>query len=89
MPRLPSVVRSANGVGDQAEQHADAGGAEAPVPADRFAQRAGDDLAEEGAGVDAHVEDREAGVAPRAAFGIQIADDRRDVRLEQTRCRSR
>jgi hypothetical protein len=33
--------------------------------------------------VDAHVEDREAGVATRAAFGIQVTDDGGDVRLEQ------
>ena len=30
--------RRANGVGDQADQHADASGAEAPMPADRFTQ---------------------------------------------------
>ena len=40
---------------------------------------------DERADVDPHVEDREAGVAARAAFGIQVADDRRDVRLEQAR----
>ena len=67
----------------QADEHADAGRAEAPVPADALAEEAGDERRDERADVDAHVEDREAGVAPRAAFRIQIADDRRDVRLEQ------
>ena len=38
---------------------------------------------DEGAEVDAHVEDREAGVAPGAVVGVEIADDRADVGLEQ------
>ena len=36
------------------------------------------------ADVDAHVVDRKSRVAARAALGIQVADDRADVRLQQT-----
>ena len=39
--------------------------------------------AEERAEVDAHVEDREAGITTRAAFRIELRDDGADVRLQQ------
>ena len=61
----------------QAQQHEHAGGAEAPVPAHLLAQEAAEQLADEGAEVDAHVEDREAGIA------VQRTDHRADVRLQQ------
>ena len=51
---------------------------------DHFAEGARDQLAEEGAGVDSHVEDREAGVAARTTFRIQVTNDGRNVRLEQS-----
>src|SRR5436305_538089 len=54
------------------------------MPADFLAEYAGDDLSEEAAGVDSHVEDRESCVASRTAFGVEVTDDRRDVRLEET-----
>ena len=85
-------------VHDHAEGHADARRAEAPMPAvrrveppsaqhhpERFAlcepadhQRRG-----EGAQVDAHVEEREAGVASRIAVRVEPADERTDARLEE------
>ena len=67
----------------EAEEHPDAGRAESVVPADGLTEEAGDDLTHEGAEVDAHVEDREAGIAACAALGVEVTDDRRDVRLEQ------
>src|SRR5690606_34218649 len=69
----------------ETDDHADTGRTEAPVPADLLTQEPRDELAEEGTDVDAHVEDREARVAALAAFRIQVPDNRRDVRLEQTR----
>ena len=56
---------------------------ESEMPVDGFAEVAADQRAEEPADVDAHVVDREAGIAPRAAFRIQIADNGADVRLQQ------
>ena len=56
-----------------------AGGAEAPVPADLLAEVAADEGADEGAEVDPHVEDGEAGVAPRVARAVELAHDRADV----------
>ncbi len=73
----------ARAVGEDTDQHSETGDAKAPVPAHALAQVAGKERGEEGAGVDPHVEDGEAGVATGAAFGIQIADERRHVRLEQ------
>ena len=42
-----------------------------------------EDRAKRCAEVDAHVEDRESGVAARAAFRIDTGDDRADVRFQQ------
>ncbi len=85
-------------VGDEPERHADAGGAEAPVPAIgrieaagaepalegiALRQEAGHQRREEAADVDAHVEDREAGVAALVAGRIEPADHGADVGLEQ------
>src|SRR4029077_7056438 len=70
--------------GDQSEEHPDAGRRESPVPVHSLAKEAGDERREESAEIDASVEDREASVASRTAFGIEIADDRRHVRLEQS-----
>ena len=67
----------------QAEQHADRRQREARAPAERRGGDRHEDRAEERAEVDAHVEDREAGIAARAAFGIELRDDGADVRLEQ------
>ena len=75
----------ARGEDREADEHPDARRAEAPVPPDGLAEEARHDLAEEGAEVDAHVEDRESGVAPRPALWVEVADDGRDVRLEQPR----
>src|ERR1700755_2261830 len=55
------------------------------MPADRLGEEARHQLTQERAQVDAHVKDREARVAPRAAFGIKVADDRGDVRFQKPR----
>ena len=76
---MPAAERVLN----EPEHHADAGGAEAKMPVDRLPQVSAHQRSEKSAEVDAHVIDRESRVAPRAAFGIQIADDRADVGLQQ------
>ncbi len=87
-------------VGDEPERHADAGGAETPVPAVGRIEAAGAEPALEGvalgeeaghqggektADVDAHVEDGEAGVAALVAGCVEPADHGADVWLEQPR----
>ena len=62
---------------DQADGHADGGEAEAPVEALHVPQQAGEQRAEQGADVDAHVEDGETGVAARVLAGVQLAEDDR------------
>jgi hypothetical protein len=74
-------VHAAEPEPDQADQHADAGGQEHDLVGRRFrrathqvvGQRGGKDRRDEGAEVDAHVEDGEAGVAALVAGGIQLA----------------
>jgi hypothetical protein len=72
----------ARAIGEESDQHAHARGAEAEMPADFLAEIAGNQRRHEGADVDAHVENREAGVSARAAFRVKIADDRGDVGLQ-------
>ena len=55
----------------------------ADAPAVPMRQPTGDQRADEGAQVDPHIENREARIAPAAAFGIEIRDERRDVRFQQ------
>src|SRR3954471_3918729 len=74
----------ASPISENANEHAHTRRAKAEVPGDFFAQIAGDERSDEGTEVDAHVEDRESGVAPRSAFRIQVSDDGRDVGLEQS-----
>ena len=64
--------------------HSEPGRAEAEGPAHPLAEDASNKGRDECADVDSHVEDREAGVAPRSALGIEITDDRRDIRLEES-----
>ena len=85
-------------VDPHAERHADAGGAEAPVPGmprvqppadqdllEAFVLRevAGHERGGECADVDAHVEQREPGVAPAVAAAVEPADECADAGLEQ------
>src|SRR5690606_9977616 len=63
-------VRGAEGqVEQQARDHADRRGAEAVVPAVRIGQVSTDDVAQERAEVDAHVEDAEGAVAAGVSGG--------------------
>ncbi|CAM5730121.1 hypothetical protein STENM223S_08541 [Streptomyces tendae] len=61
--RVAEVPCSAHELGES-ERHAEGGDAEAEMPVDALAERAHDDRCEQGAHLDAHVEDGEAGVGP-------------------------
>src|SRR2546425_8613213 len=75
---------TAENVLHQAKSHADPGTREAQMPVYRFGQLAGDDRSEERTEVDAHVKDREAGVASFIPLVVQRSNKGRDVRLEQS-----
>ena len=66
-----------------ANRHADARRGKARVPAHALAQIAAHERRQERAEVDAHVENREAGVAPLVFGRVELADDHADVALEQ------
>ena len=82
--RLAEIAHSAKIDGD-AQQHAEAGGREAIVPAIELAQRAAHQRREEGA--DHHRSDveRVAVIVPPVAFGIERPDLRGEIALEQPR----
>ena len=65
------------------ERHADARRHEADAPAVDLREPSGDQRTDERTDVDAHVEDREAGIPATAAFWVEVRHQRRDVRLEQ------
>src|SRR5690606_16097709 len=67
-PDVAQRTRSREPVDDQANEHPDARRAEAPVPPHGLAEEPRDELAEEGADVDPHVEDREPRIPPRPAL---------------------
>src|SRR6185369_7432874 len=66
----------------QADQHADAGGGKARVPAIGDRERAADERRQERADIDADIEDRVAARAPLIVRRIKRADLGRDIRLE-------
>ena len=83
---MEAGVAEVLGVGqilDDADGHADADGDEGEAPVDELANVADDERGDPGADVDAHVVDGEAGVAAGVAGGIEAADERGDVRLEE------
>ena len=67
----------------QAERHADRRGAEAVVEPDAGLQQAGDQRADEGAEVDAEIEQREAAVGAGVALLVERAEQRRRVGLQR------
>ena len=79
--RIPEISR-AHPILNQPEHHTDSGGSEAPVPVVALTEESSHERSEEGAEVDAHIEDGEAGVTPRPSLRIQLTDHRADVRLE-------
>ena len=81
--RVGRQVAVAGDIDGKADQHADAGGAEAPVPAGFFAQRADDERRGDDPGVDAEVEDLESVGAAVVVVGIKAADLTGDIALEQ------
>src|SRR2546421_9100961 len=69
----------------ESQQHADTRCAETKVPTNFLTQKSSHKLTEKRTGVNAHVEERKAGVTSRTAFGIKVTDDRRNVWLQQSR----
>ena len=69
----------------QADQHAEAGQAEAILPAPGLPQIAADDGCGGRAHIYAHVEDRIGRVAARIGARIELPHDHRDIGLEETR----
>src|SRR3954464_14368528 len=67
----------------ETERHTDRRRRETRAPAVRGREDRHDGRAEQRPDVDAHVEDRKPGVATRAAFRIDLRDDRADVWFEQ------
>ena len=74
---------------NEAERHPDRGKCESRVPAEGLGRDGHELRAEKRPGVDTHVEDGEARVTPRAAFGVQLRDDRADVGLQQAHAEHR
>src|SRR5437667_7378685 len=68
----------------QANQHADSGRAEAPVPAVNFTKRASDERRDDDTGVDKDVVDLEGVGATIVAGGIKRTDLAGEVSLEAT-----
>src|SRR5262249_47357531 len=84
--RFPELIlwqerRSAK-VDTKADQHADASGGKAKVPAGLLTERTADQRREERSKIDANVENRIGAVAARITGDVQSADLRRNVRLE-------
>src|SRR5262249_9526653 len=70
---------------DQSERHADSGQSESPVPVDRLAHIPAGQRGQESADVDAHVKNREPGVAAMIVRTVKLAYHGADVRLQQSR----
>ena len=66
----------------ESNEHADACKRKAQVPVDLLADVSHDERGEQGAEVDAHVEDREATIAAGVAGGIEVANHRAHTRLQ-------
>ena len=64
------------------DDHAEGGHRETEATAGVLGDDAGNDRPEEAAGIDAHVEEAEAGIAAGAALRVEAADDRARVRLQ-------
>jgi hypothetical protein len=76
-------ARRGGEVNAEPDQHADAGGAEAVMPAGAFAEAAADERRQKRTEIDADIEDRVGAVAPAVARRIEAADLGRDVGLER------
>src|SRR5580693_7555181 len=73
--------------GDEHEQsgdHADAGRTEYPTPTPHFAEVAADQARKQRADIDAGIKDGETGIQTRIVLRIQLADDGRDVRFQES-----
>ena len=81
--RVAEVLPAGDVLHDAAD-HADAGRAEPDVPVDPLPEVSAHERRDEGAEVDAHVVDREAGVAARVVRSVQAAHDHRGVAFQET-----
>ena len=79
--RIGRKIFPAGEINRQADQHADAGGAEAVVPAIHFAERAGDERRGDDTAVDEQIVNLEGISAPIVAGGIKRADLAGEVAL--------
>lgn len=79
----PKETLGHGGLHDQGEQHADTGADEGGLPAIGGGGGAADHAGQQGAQVDAHVEDGEGAVTTVIPFFIQVAHHGGDVRFEQ------
>ena len=75
--------RGAAEIDYEAEQHPDAGCAKAVLPSSLLAECPAHERREEGADIDADIEDGKGAVAARVAGRIERSDLGRDVRLER------
>ena len=66
---------------EQAEDHYGCGAAEPQTPADSLSEIAANQGSDDRAGVDAHVKDREAGIAASVFLRVKTTDHRADIRL--------
>src|SRR3954454_8392459 len=69
----------------QSDEHSETGGGEAEMPVDLLSEEAADQRRGHRADVDAHVKQREAGIAARVVRLVKKADHRAYVRLEHAR----
>ena len=79
----PSKVFLPVDKGRQPGEHADPRGAETVIPAVGLAEIAAQYRGAKGADVDAHVEEREARIAPCIARTVEAPDQRGNIRLEK------
>ncbi|CAI8358540.1 MAG: Uncharacterised protein [Halieaceae bacterium] len=69
---------------DETQEHANTRRAKAPGPAIDLTQPAAKQRCAEGTDVDAHVENREAGVAAGVTVGVELADHRGNIGFEKS-----
>src|SRR5258708_23230393 len=81
--KIAERLGRAHGKGYDADQHADACRAKAPMIAVPFTEQPGNCLPKDRTAIDSHVENRKARVAARSAFGVQITHDGRNIGLQQ------
>ena len=82
---FPQIARPQPQITEDAGNHADRRGPEAPVPADGLAEGAGHQRRQHGTQIDAEIVDGEAGIPARIIRQIQLPDHHRRTGFEKTR----